>query len=356
MAKILVTVPNLKTPGGVSSFWNALLPEFHLKKDLKVTPLEIGGHGKNPLGPFLDQWKLMSSLKKVDLVVLNPSLGGRSFFRDGLFAKQLAVRNRKFVVFFHGWDLDFERKVTKSYVGFFKGSFAKAEQIFVLSKDFETKLREWGYTGKISIATTTIERGLIAGFSIKDKSEHIRNSGKLRILFMSRLVKEKGIYETIEAFRKLQLSFPNTELFIAGDGAEMEMVANETKNDADIVLLGHVEGDKKRDLLMKSHVYCLPSYTEGLPTSVLEAMAFGMPVITTAVGGLKYFFKDKEMGYFVDLKKKEDMVHRLKDLISDTEKMVTIGTNNHGYALNYLTSDKVAHRLAESFNNIIGRP
>lgn len=355
MPRILVTVPKLNILGGVSSFWNALLPEFKKKEVIEMRTLEIGGHGKNPFGPLLDQWKFLKSVKKADLVLINPSLGARSFFRDGLFAKQLGIKKIKFAVFFHGWDLDFEKKVSNNYVGLFKGTFAKAEQMFVLSKEFESKLREWGYTGKISVETTTIENNLVQSFSLTEKNESIVNDEKLRILFMSRLVKEKGIYETIDAFRKLKMSVPNIELLIAGDGVERELVVNETKNDSDIIVLGHVGGEKKRDVLMKSHVYCLPSYTEGLPTSVLEAMAFGMPVITTPVGGLKYFFKDKEMGYFVNLKKKEDMVHRLKDLISNTERMVTIGNYNHEYALKYLTADKVANRLANSFVSIVER-
>lgn len=355
MAKILVTLPHLNSLGGVSSFWNALLPEFRARKEFEIIPLEIGGHGKNPFGPLVDQWRLLKSVNKVDLCVLNPSLGARSFFRDGLFAKQLALRKRKFAIFFHGWDEDFEQMVTKRYIPLFKGTFAKAEQIFVLSKDFESKLREWGYTGVVTVVTTTIEGSLIQDFSISEKMNDLRSTDKMRLLFMSRLVREKGIYETIDAFRKLRKSVPNLELLIAGDGKEMHRVVNETQNDADIEILGHLTGSKKREVFKNSHVYCLPSYTEGLPTSVLEAMVFGMPVITTPVGGLKYFFKDKEMGYFVDLKEEEDMAERLKDLILDRERMVRMGLYNHEFALNNLTANKVAERLANSFASMIVR-
>ena len=71
--KITVTVPKLTSPGGVSSFWNALLPEFIKFEDLDLTVLEIGGHRKNALGPIIDQWNFSKFKNRdVDLVILNP--------------------------------------------------------------------------------------------------------------------------------------------------------------------------------------------------------------------------------------------------------------------------------------------
>lgn len=352
--KITITVPKLSSAGGVSSFWNALLPEMTTWEDTQIETLEIGGHGKNVLGPFQDQWNFRQTTNaELDLVVLNPSLGSRSFFRDGLFAKRLVNKNIKFAVFFHGWDLDFEEKVSQKYTNFFRSSFGKAASIFVLSNDFKLKLREWGFEGDVIVETTTVDQKLLASFSEEQKIITSEVPSKIKILFLSRLLREKGIYETIEAFKKLRTKFSNIELIIAGDGKDYDKVVAYVKSDKDIRVTGHVDGDDKIELFKSAHIYCLPSYSEGLPTSVLEAMAFGLPIITTAVGGLKDFFQEEKMGYFVDLKNEEELEHKLALLLSKKELITKIGKYNHTYAMENLIAPVVAKRLYDHFQNSI---
>ena len=160
--QILVTVPKLSLPGGVSAFWNALLPEFHKMDQVHFKTLEIGGHGKNVFGPVIDLWNLRKATKlSTDLILLNPSLGSRSFFRDAFFAKYLIRKNIPFVVFFHGWNLQFEERINKKYISFFQNSLGRAKKIFVLSSDFKEKLLAWGYQGEIVVATTTVDAKLL---------------------------------------------------------------------------------------------------------------------------------------------------------------------------------------------------
>lgn len=351
---ILITVPKLSSPGGVSSFWNALLPELVKNKDLKVKSLEIGGHGKNILGPLMDQWNFnKTTSSEVDLIVLNPSLGTRSFFRDGFFAKQLVKKEIKFIVFFHGWDLHFEMKVTRWYSKFFQSSFGKADKIFVLSNDFKNKLEQWGFKGNVYVETTTVDVKLLEHFSFDKKYSALKLQPKVRILFLSRLLREKGIFEVVNAFKNLRTKFPNLELIIAGDGKDFDNVSEYVENDSDIIMTGHVDGNEKIDLFKKCQIFCLPSYSEGLPTSVLEAMAFGLPIITTPVGGLKDFFQEGKMGYLVDLKKVDELEQKLTLLISDKHLIIEIGKYNHVYAKENLIAPVVARRLYDHFQNSI---
>ncbi len=344
--KVIITVPKLTSPGGVSSYWNSILPELSKMADIEIQTLEIGGHGKNLLGPFIDQWNFKKrTAKEVDVVILNPSLGARSFFRDGFFAKRLAKKKIQFIVFFHGWDLEFEENVTKKHLKFFRSSFGEAKKIFVLSNDFKSKLLEWGYQGEVVVETTTVDTSLLSDFSIEQRLDSAKKSVKTRILFLSRLSKEKGIYETIDAFKKLSSQFPNLELTIAGDGKEFDTIATLVKNIEGIKMAGHVEGEEKTTLFKDSQIYCLPSYTEGLPTSVLEAMAFGLPVITTPVGGLKGFFQDGKMGYLVEVKDAEGLSEKLELLLSENDKKDKMAIYNYNYAHSHLLSPMVSKRL-----------
>jgi glycosyltransferase involved in cell wall biosynthesis len=342
MKKIVVTIPNPSAPGGVNFFWDALIPHLNAYNEISLATMEVGGYGKNIVAPFMDQIKFNQKVNsKIDLVVLNPSLGFKSFFRDALFAKQLARKKKPFIVFFHGWDLDFEKKVSEKYVRFFNNSFGRAKKIIVFSNDFKCKLLEWGYSGEIIIETTAVDNALL-----KERGLHHKTSTntKTKILFLSRLIKAKGIYETIEAFRNIRKDF-NAELVVAGDGEEYDNISRLIAKDEDITMMGRVEGNEKIDVYRKSSIYCLPSYTEGLPTTVLEAMAFGIPVITTPVGGLKDFFQEGKMGYFVEPKSSKQIADKLRLLLSNKSEAVQIGKFNNQYANENLTGQQVAKRV-----------
>lgn len=339
---IIVTVPKLTLPGGVSAFWNALLPEFEKMESIRFRALEIGGHGKNVFGPLIDLWNLRKETNAPsDLIVLNPSLGSRSFFRDAFFAKYLIRKNKPFVIFFHGWNLQFQERIDKKYISFFQTTLGKAKKIFVLSNDFKNKIIEWGYKGEVIVLTTTVNADL---FNTPDKVQKNSND-KLTILFLSRLIKEKGIYETISAFEKLIADKINVRLVIAGNGQELENLKTLVADNDDIILTGHVEGQEKVDLYKNCDVYCLPSYSEGLPTSVLEAMAFGKSIITTPVGGLRSFFQDNEMGFFVETKNPIDLEDKLRSLLLDEDLRNRIGNFNYKYAHQHIMSDKVAQKM-----------
>ena len=344
--EIIVTVPKLSLPGGVSAFWNALLPEFYMMDDVRFITLEIGGHGKNMLGPLIDLWKLKKATKlSADLIILNPSLGSRSFFRDAFFAKYLIRNNIPFVVFFHGWNLQFEERIGKKYTVFFQNSLGKAKKIFVLSSDFKDKLLAWGFQGEVVVATTTVDAKLFKKRMVL--KEDNSNQDTLKILFLSRLIKGKGVYETIKAFESLRNDKVNIQLIIAGSGEESEAIKSLVRLKDNIILTGHVEGQEKIELYKNCTLYCLPSYSEGLPTSVLEAMSFGKPVITTPVGGLKNFFQDGVMGFFVQPKDSDDLESKLRILLKDQDLRKKIGKFNFDYAHQHIMSDKVAKKMFE---------
>ncbi|APQ18015.1 glycosyltransferase [Maribacter hydrothermalis] len=343
---IIVTVPKLNLPGGVSAFWNALLPEFHKMDEVRFRTLEIGRHGKNVFGPLVDIWNLRKATKtNTDLILLNPSLGSRSFFRDAFFAKYLIRNNIPFVVFFHGWSLEFQERIDKKYISFFQSTLGKAKKIFVLSGDFETKLKAWGYQGEVVVATTTVNSQLFE--NQVPATDHTPNPEKIKILFLSRLIKAKGIYETIAAFENLRKDYKNIQLIIAGSGEEFTDLQELIKENKDITLTGHVEGQDKINLYKECSLYCLPSYSEGLPTSVLEAMAFGKPVITTPVGGLKSFFQDKTMGFFVETKNSSDLEAKLRTMLQEDGLREKMGSFNYNYAHQHIMSDKVAQKILD---------
>ena len=353
---LLVTLRReLITQGGVRAYWNALLSKKSSFNDFNLTVFEMGGIGKNKFRFFSDQIRFRRRVKNdVDLVFLNPSLGFKSFIRDGLFALQLSKNKIPFVVFFHGWDLDFEKKVSNNYTKFFLNSFGRAKKIFVLSEDFKNKIETWGYKGEVVVETTNVDATLLDNFDIKNKLNDIEITKKIKILFLARLLKEKGVFETVNVFRELDKKYSNLELIIAGVGEDYEELKEYVKMDKNIIVKGHVQGNDKVDLFTNAHIYSFPTfYGEGLPTSILEAMAFGIPVITTNMGGLKYFFKDQKMGYLVEPRNEDQLKEKMELLILNKNIMTDISKYNSNYANDYLLSDVVAKRINNHLKDLL---
>jgi len=352
-SKLLISLPKLSAQGGVSSYWNAILPL--LNQEISLKTLEVGGHGLNPFGLLLDQWRFQRALSNTppNVAIINPSLGLNSFFRDGLFAQKLNKAKIPFIVFFHGWHHEFEQKVSKKYHRFFRNSFGHASTILVLSHEAKRTLQTWGYQGNIVVETTTLEASLIEHFSFEKKISTLHQHRPLRILFLARLIKEKGIYELLDAFRSLSQQFKNLELVIAGDGAILNELKTEYQEFKNIIWKGHVQGEAKISLFSSADIYVLPSYSEGLPISLLEAMAFGLPIITTPVGGLKTFFQEGKMGYTVEVGSAKSLQEVLEKLLHNQHRIIEMGHYNHHYAKTHLLNHSVAQRILHYINKEI---
>ena len=112
------------------------------------------------------------------------------------------------------------------------------------------------------------------------------------ITFTGRLLKIKGVYELLDAFKALNRD--DVYLFYAGDGPEMEQL-KANANDK-VVFLGQIDFDHVVSLLNASDIYCMPSVSEGMSTSVLEAIATETFVITTYNGGARELITSDEYG------------------------------------------------------------
>jgi len=341
--KVLIPIPNKIYKGGICSYWSAMFSSFAKFSDIEFEIIKVGNRGKNIFGPPLDQWKFHKACDtNIDMVILNPTIESKAFFREALFAKQLIRKKIPFIAFFHAWNNDFEKKITEKYTKFFLNTYGHAIKIITLSLEAKEKMIEWGYKGEVIVETTVVDSRLIKNFSLDKKFQKQDLSKKIQILFLARMEKEKGIFELIDSFKKLYINFNNIELVLAGKGTAYNDVKTYVSDLKGIRLVGHIEGEEKAKLFKESDIYCMASYSEGLPISILEAMAFGLPIITTSVGGLKDFFMDNKMGYITKVKDRDDLERVLTNLLNNHKKIVSMGQFNFEYAQEHLMSDTVS--------------
>jgi len=227
----------------------------------------------------------------------------------------------------------------------------------VLASQFRDQLREWGVDAPISLGTTAVADEMLETFSIDGKASEIEATKSVRILYLARLEKEKGVMELLEAVRRLLNDGADIFLTVAGDGPMMGAVRAAVSEFGEygdrVEIAGYVRGDRKIDMLNSHHIYCFPtSYGEGMPNSLLEAMAFGMPIITCPVGGIRDFFIDGEMGVLLREVNPDDVVNALASLVSDQARLALMARKNHSYAMNNFLASTAAEMLRSTYRDI----
>jgi glycosyltransferase involved in cell wall biosynthesis len=360
--RIFITGPHLEDPGGVANYYNAVMPELQKFDHLDIRYHSVGSSaaaGNIYLHWVNDQFRTFRAMKRIrpDLVLVNPSLNFKSFIRDALITFSAVMLSAKVVVFYRGWDVNFERKVDRYFLGFFRQTFAKANSAIVLASDHGKRLQSWGLTCPIFKESTTVANhiSLDAQKAVVQRFE--TESRPLRVLFLSRLEKAKGIYETIDAVSSIAKKGIPIELTIAGEGSESAEVGRYLKRlDSDdfINYAGYLKGEQKRQALFSHDVFCLPTkHGEGMPNSVLEAMMSGLVVLTSKYGGIKDFFQDGKMGYLVDPDNNGEIVHHLEALAENRVLCREIGLYNHDFAMKNFASPVVVQRLCSIFDGLL---
>lgn len=147
------------------------------------------------------------------------------------------------------------------------------------------------------------------------------------VLFLGRLEAAKGIHDLLEAVSRLREAVPDVRLVCAGDGERIAVARQaERLGIADAVkFTGWVGPSGKRALLESAAVYALPSYSEGTPFGLLEAMAAGVPVVASPVGGIPEVLVDGVSGFFAAPGDVATLVRLLRKLLLDRALGARIG-------------------------------
>jgi glycosyltransferase involved in cell wall biosynthesis len=344
--KILINTPDISLLGGVANHYKGLIDFWteNVKYNFIGSRMSIPGI---LLIPFdLIKFFIKCLIFQPNIIVLNPSLGKRAFYRDALFLKISYFLKIKTIVFFHGWDKKFEKQLS-SNPQIFQKQYGYASAFIVLASEFKELIHSWGIDKHIYITTTKVDDKLISDFSIEKKIY------KKNILFLARIIEEKGVYVALEAFKKIVNLFPDTKLTIVGDGSDLANIQRLVKelNLSNVLITGALSGESLKEQFGKADIYIFPTfYGEGMPTSVLEAMAFGLPIITRPVGGLSDFFQNKKMGYLIDSLNPDDFAEKITSLFNDQKNIKEIGKYNYNYAKKHFYASNVALKMESIFN------
>ncbi len=343
-------------PGGVAHYYRELGKYFPLRVSFFLVhdPKEnrlIGKIGKL----FFRLPRFIMKVLKNDVICLNPSLYPSAYYRDMLFLLIAKIMRRKVVVFFRGWSLPFEEKITSSRIRrlVFSISYGNMDAAIVLGDLFKMKLGRLGIpANRILVETTTA--AMPEGFQIPHLKSFIPEKRQLRILFLARIAEGKGWKESLDFTKTLADRIPdwNVSLIMAGDGERKDdavQYANEIGLSCHFP--GRVGGVEKAKLYSESDVFILLSASEGLPNNILEAMLFGMIVVASPVGAIPEVVVDGQNGFIID-SVSLDVVDRLIECLTDRVEAERMMNKNMTTARKRFLPDQCAMRIMRIMDTV----
>lgn len=357
--RILIHTPFVTSLSGVSNHYLGLKPYF--SKNVIYNQYWVGVDIRRKIRvkllykPIRVTLMLFDIIKFIFLIIvynrpiilINPSFRTAALKRDAYFLRIAKFFGCKVAVFIHGWDISYFKRIVNNEESF-SSVWYKADAFFVLANEFKTYLQQLNIQSPIYLTTTKVDDRLLENILPK---EIVRIS---TILFLARVEKEKGIFTTIDAFDILMRGYPTMNLRIVGDGSVLEEVKKyvKAKKLSNIHFTGTLTGNELKMEFLNADLYILPTHEEGMPTSVLEAMAFGLPVITRPVGGLLDFFENDKMGYMIETLNPRDYAEKIEILIKDINKTNSISSYNMQYAKGHFMASIIAPRLETIISQI----
>ena len=225
-----------------------------------------------------------------------------------------------------------------------------ADAVLALTEDMKEKMREI-YEREISIVSNGID---LEGFKISPGGKE-RDSAKT-IIFVGRLHPVKGVQYLIEAMATVHQEMPDVKLVIVGDGAErsrLEELAEILDLKSCIQFAGQVPQERIPQMMHQADVFALPSLSESFGIVNLEAMAAGLPIVATNVGGIPDIVEDGVNGYLVNAKNPDEIADRILMLMQNSEMREKISANNREKAELH-TWDRIAGTVERVYFDCLG--
>ncbi len=293
------------------------------------------------------EWILLT--KKVDIVLLFTS-NGFSFREKGMMLRMAKLLGKKTIIAPRSGLIKNDVAASESMRNFVAETIQKADRVICQGPSWKTyysKLANETNLDKFVVTHNWIDT---APYFRKDSPE--KKSAPVRVVYLGWVNRNKGIFDLLDAVKLLREEGIGDFLVdVAGNGDAFDEAVNYAKesNIADIVdFKNWVMGDAKIDLLHGGDIYVLPSYREGYPNSLLEAMSCSLPPIATSVGAIPDVIQDGENGYLFTPGDAKMLKEKLRNLILHPEKRVNFGAN----AKKTILANNTVQKAVDTFDKV----
>lgn len=342
-------------PGGISAvvaYWSEYIEDLQYYPTFK----EVGCLGK--------MWWFASSYIRIFIrLLLDPSIkivhchtaAGTDFKRQSMIVNLAKKFGKKVVLHSHASQFKvFYGEASVEGKAAIVNTLRKADVLIALSESW----KKWFMSLGVDAEKITILHNITAYPTILEDAKNARkidvSNRPVRFLFMGEIGQRKGVFDIIRGLAHHRDEIAGKiELRIGGNKMEDELrkaIADGGLSDF-VKFEGWVSGDKKIELLNWADVYILPSFNEGLPISILEAMSYKMPIISTPVGGIPEVV-DSTNGILVTPGNDEEIYSAMKFYADNKESIAAHGEESYKKAETYLP-DYVLNHLKRIYEGLL---
>ena len=286
------------------------------------------------------------TLKEINIVHVH---GGNtlSFKRKFYYMKIVGLFPCKIIYHHHGGALMREYKsLSKKWKKRVKEIFEELDLVIVLSNSWQDNIQQIAPKANIAVIPNSIK---LPRLQVQER----QISSQLELTFLGLIGDKKGAFDLLKVFKKLINNSYQVRLNIGGNG-EIRRLFKEIKKlgIADFVqYCGWIE-DKERDLLLrKTDIFVLPSYAEGMPMSILEAMSYAIPVVATNVGGIPELVIDGEAGSLTNPGDLDALYDKISFLIQNKDIRRDFGNKGRLLIENKYNIDINSEKLSKIYNS-----
>ena len=310
-----------------------------LKEKFKLYPIKVLN---------LPKFKVINYIIKTTNIIkkINPDI---VHCQSTLPALAAFFSKKPYVVYCRGSDIYLTGKIKNKINKFV---LKHAEKVIALTKNMQKKIKK-----DYKIDSILIYNGIDINKYKLNKAK-LRKQSKLKdekvIIYIGTLKKVKGVEYLIKAFKNINKKFPNTKLWIIGDGPERRNLEALTKNLKlkNIVFFGKKSNDKIPKYTIASDILVLPSLSEGFPMAILEAMASGLPIVASKVTGVSEIVKDKINGFLVKPKNSKEIAEKVSIILKNKNLQSRFRKNNLKEVKKY-SWKKTGNQLEKVYKQIL---
>lgn len=272
-----------------------------------------------------------------------------SFTRKNLVLKLCKIFNKKTIIHMHGAEFkefynDSKSGKKKKILKFLKD----ADRVIVLGDSWYKFVKELDSEIKVETMPNFVT-------CVEDKAKFETN--EVNIVFLAVLIKRKGIFDLIEAVNLIikEKKFKDYKLriIVAGSGKEEEIVKERVNNlgiSEYFDFRGWIGKKEKEEILKSGQIFILPSYNEGLPVSILEAMSYGLPIISTNVGSIEDAVIDGYNGSIIEPGDIIGIRNSIVSLIKNKDLWTYYSQNNKDIVIEKYSSHKYFSDLEDMYS------
>lgn len=348
--KVCMVVPQEDVKGGIASVVNGYR-EHGFENKCEVIYVESYCDGSKwkklwkAIQGYFSFFKVLT-FDKPDLVHVHSSFGP-SFYRKLPFIYMASAYGLPVVNHIHGAEFDtFFEMASPRKQRLIRKVYQKCNMLIALSEEWKEKLAKIVPADKI----TVIENYCAIPPKIEEEK-------KAQILFMGEIGKRKGCFDIPRIYSCLMEEVQELPfLIMAGDGEMQEvreLFAREAP-EARVVYTGWIRGEDKEKLLRESGIFLFPSYYEGMPMAVLEAMAYGLAIVTTRVGGMEQLIHDGESGYLCSPGNVEQIAGCVAELLGNEQKRKEFGEAARRRAIQEYSLEGHVEKLLKLYGKVCG--